>query len=117
VRVGRGVVVAAGLAIAVLAAAAAIGLQVTRPADLTEIGVVIRVDSVSLTDVRGFTIRTPDGRSVAFRVGQLQNGAQFPPGHLAEHAATAVPIVVTYRDEAGTKVAVRLEDAAASSPT
>ena len=61
--------------------------------------------SVSLTDVRGFAIRTPDGRTVEFRVGQLENGAQFPPGHLAEHQVDSVPIRVTYRDENGEHVA------------
>ncbi|HEV8547322.1 MAG TPA: hypothetical protein VGQ64_13585 [Candidatus Limnocylindrales bacterium] len=116
-RLGRRAAVAGGLAIALVAAAAVVAAIVSRPADRTQVGVVISVDSVSLTNVRGFTIRTPDGRTMVFRIGQLQNGAQFPPGHLAEHAATAVPIVVTYRDEAGANVAVRLEDAPTASPT
>jgi hypothetical protein len=106
----RQAVVLAVVAVALVAAAVLIGGSLARPADRTETGVVIAVDSVSLTDVRGFTIRTTDGRTVAFRVGELQNAAQFPPGHLGEHQATSTPIVVTYRDEAGERLAVRLED-------
>ena len=78
---------------------------------------MVSVDSVSLTNVRGFTIRTPDGRTVEFRIGQLENGAQFPPSHLNEHQVDAVPVRVTYRDENGEHVAIRLEDAPAASPS
>ena len=110
----RTAVVGVGLAIALLAVAAILVSTLGQPARQTETGVVIAVESVSLTDVRGFTIRTPDGRTVAFRVGDLENGAEFPPGHLGEHMATAVPVLVTYRDENGERVVVRLEDALAS---
>lgn len=111
---GRGAVVAVGLAVAVLAAVVLAATVLGQPAPKTEVGVVVAVDAVSLTNVRGFTIRTPDGRTVDFRVGRLENGAQFPPGHLAEHQATVVPISVTYRDENGEHVAIRLEDATAA---
>jgi hypothetical protein len=114
---GRRAIVGLGVALGVLAGILVVVTLVGRPAPRTEVGVVIAVDSVSLTNVRGFTIRTPDGRTVEFRVGQLENGAKFPPGHLAEHSATAVPILVTYRDENGERVAVRLEDAAAAAPS
>ncbi len=61
-------------------------------------------------------LRDPDadGRTVEFRIGQLENGAQFPPGHLGVHQADAVPVRVTYRDENGEHVAIRLEDAPAA---
>lgn len=110
---GRGAIVGLGLAVAVLAAVILAITVLGQPAPRTEVGVVIDVDAISLTNVRGFTIRTSDGRTVEFRVGRLENGAQFPPGHLAEHQATAVPIAVTYRDENGERVAIRLEDATA----
>jgi hypothetical protein len=110
----RAVVVAIGLAVAGVALLALLVATLAQPARQTETGVVIAVDSTSLTDVRGFTIRTPDGRTVAFRLGQLENGAEFPPGHLGEHMATAVPVLVTYRDESGERVVVRLEDAVAA---
>jgi hypothetical protein len=105
----------AGLAI--LAIVAVLVGALDRPADRTETGVVIGVDSVSLTDVRGFTLRTTDGRTVVFRIGELQNAGQFPPGHLGEHQATATPIVVTYREVSGERLAVRLEDAPATATT
>jgi hypothetical protein len=117
VRFGRRAVVVGGLIVALVAIAAVIVTSLGRPAPRTETGVVVAVNAASLTDVRGFTIRTADGRTVEFRVGQLENGAQFPPGHLGEHEATAVPIVVTYRDENGERVAIRLEDAPAPLST
>lgn len=116
-RLGRGAVVTLGLVIALAALAAVVVSSFAGPAMRTEVGVVTDVDAASLTDVRGFTIRTPDGRTVAFRIGVLENGAQFPPGHLGEHAATATPIRVTYREESGVLVAVRLDDAVAASPS
>ena len=51
------------------------------------------------------------GASVEFEIGDLENGAEFPPGHLVEHQATAQPVRVWYRTEGDAKVAVRLEDA------
>jgi hypothetical protein len=111
---GRRALVALGIVVAVVAVGAIVASAFGQPPRQTETGVVTAVDAASLTDVRGFTIRTPDGRTVTFRMGQLENGAQFPPGHLGEHMATAVPVVVTYRDEGGNRVAVRLEDAVAS---
>ena len=46
-------------------------------------------------------------------IGELENGDEFPPGHLAEHQATAEPVVVYYRVEGNERFAVRLEDAGA----
>ena len=75
------------------------------------VGIVSSIDSEGLTNVRGFTLLTPDGRDLEFTIGTLENGAQFPPGHLAEHQALASPIRVWYRTEDGALVAFRLEDA------
>jgi hypothetical protein len=112
---GRRAIVGLGVAVAVIAGLFVASSSLGRPAPRTELGVVVSVDAVSLTDVRGFAIRTADGRIVVFRVGSLENAAEFPPGHLAEHAVTAAPILVTYRDEDGEHVAIRLEDAASAS--
>lgn len=79
----------------------------TSPVD----GVVLHIDSTGLAAVQGFTLRTPDGHVYAFTLGQLDNGAQFPPGHLAEHQATGSPIRVSFRVEGGRLVVYRLEDA------
>jgi hypothetical protein len=117
VRLGRGVIVAGGVVVALAALALIVSSSFGRPASRTEVGVVIAVEAVSLTDVRAFTIRTADGRTIVFRVGVLENGAEFPPGHLGEHQATAAPIRVTYRDDGGEHVAIRLEDSPAAAPS
>ncbi|MGZ6269465.1 MAG: hypothetical protein ACXWMU_02695 [Candidatus Limnocylindrales bacterium] len=69
------------------------------------------IDSKGLADVRGFTLRAADGHVYAFTLGQLENGAQFPPGHLAEHQATGSPVRVSFRIERGQLVVYRLDDA------
>ena len=106
-------VVLVGLAIGVIA----LGLVVvsTLASRQTETGLVTDVQASGLTSVQGFTIRTDDGRTVAFKIGVLENGLQFPPGHLLEHRATGVKVVVTYRVENGALVAVRIEDAPGAS--
>ena len=98
------VVVAIAIATVALTALGGPGRQV-------ETGIVVAVDAVSLTDVRSFTIRTADGRTVNFRIGHLENASSFAPGHLAEHKVTLAPVRVTYVDESGGHVAVLIEDA------
>ena len=105
VGVGTGLLIAAGAIVVVLLS------TFGQAPSQTETGLVVAVDSTGLTNVRGFSIRTNDGRTVAFKVGILENGAEFPPGHLLEHAATGVRVVVTYRQENGELVAIRLDDA------
>jgi hypothetical protein len=74
-------------------------------------GVVIDVQRTSLVDVQGFTIRTEEGQEFEFRIGALENAAEFPPSHLGEHMADGVPVRVTF-DVAGTElVATHLDDA------
>ena len=73
-------------------------------------GVVVGVTSEGLDKVRGFSLRTPDGATIAFTIGNLENGAVFPPGHLGEHQATALPVRVWYRTEGAARVAIRIED-------
>lgn len=74
-------------------------------------GVIVRVESEGLDRVRGFTLRTSDGQTLEFELGTLERGAEFPPGHLAEHQATAQPVRVSYVTDGDTKLAVRIEDA------
>ena len=105
VGVGTGLLITAGAIVVVLLS------TFGQAPSQTETGLVVAVDSSGLTNVRGFSIRTHDGRTVAFKVGVLENGAEFPPGHLLEHAATGVRVVVTYRQENGVLVAIRLDDA------
>ena len=77
-------------------------------------GVLIHIDSTGLTQVTGFDMRTADGRTLAFKIGTLENGSQFPPGHLAEHLATSAPVRVWFRPQGSDLVVYRLEDAPAS---
>lgn len=77
-------------------------------------GVIVGVQSTGLTNVQSFDLRATDGQQLRFGLGQLENGVQFPPGHLAEHQLTAVPVRVWYRTAAdGGLLAIRLEDAPA----
>jgi len=77
-------------------------------------GVIVAVDSAGLSDVRGFTLRTNDGALMDFRLERLENATAFPPGHFAEHQATAEPVVVRYEGEGDALYAIRVEDAPAS---
>jgi hypothetical protein len=104
-----GVLVAIVVVAVVFAVVAAIVLG--GPSRRVETGIVVGVQATGLTLVQGFSIRTADGRTVDFRVGKLENGAAFPPGHLAEHRVSLVPVRVTYVDQDGGHVAIRLEDA------
>jgi hypothetical protein len=82
------------------------------PANSTAVdGVVVAVQSEGLDRVQGFTLRTAEGGTLTFSLSALENSAEFPPGHLVEHQATARPVRVWYRTEGGEKVAVKLEDA------
>jgi hypothetical protein len=79
-------------------------------------GVIVAVEATSLSDVRGFTLRTAGGFAFELRLGILENATAFPPGHLAEHQATSAPVLVWFRVENGERVAYRLEDALPSAP-
>jgi hypothetical protein len=74
-------------------------------------GVLTHIDAQGLSKVTGFTMRLADGREVPFRIGVLENGDQFPPGHLAEHLATSAPVRVWFRDDGSDRVVYRIEDA------
>jgi hypothetical protein len=106
----RGAILLASVVAVVLLAILAANV-LGGPGRRVETGIVVAVQATSLTSVQGFSIRTQDGRTVDFRVGALENGTQFPPGHLAEHKVSLVPIRVTYAQENGGPVAVRIEDA------
>ena len=74
-------------------------------------GVVIHVDSTGLDSVTAFTLRAVDGQTYRIVLGRLQNAAEFPPGHLVEHAANSEPILVSWLALGTTIIATRLEDA------
>jgi hypothetical protein len=97
--------------IAVVGLALVASIAFGGPGRRVETGVVVAVQATSLSAVQGFSIRTADGRTVDFRVGSIENATAFPPGHLGEHKVSLIPIRVTYVDQGGAHVAVRLEDA------
>jgi hypothetical protein len=100
------------VAVAVAAVAVVVLVVLAQAGDQRQsIGIVIDVDAAGLTEVRGFTLRTDAGEELDYRLGSLENGAEFPPGHLVEHVATAEPVLVFYREEGGDRVAYRIEDA------
>jgi hypothetical protein len=127
---------AAGLA-AILAFAMALGLGVAAcssapssssapagsvappPADLVSpvTGVLTHIDAAGLSKVAGFTLRLDDGREIAFRVGVLENGDVFPPGHLVEHFQAFSPIRVFFRRDGDALVVYRIEDGPTASPS
>jgi hypothetical protein len=74
-------------------------------------GVVTDIEATGLTEVTAMTLRTADGAQTTFRIGILENGVEFPPGHLTEHMATVAPVRVFFREEGGALVVYRLEDA------
>jgi hypothetical protein len=80
--------------------------------DKTVDGFVVDVQSTSLTQVDSFTLRTPEGETIVFRVGPLElDGGAFPAPHLREHMALNQAVAIAYREEDGEKVAYRLLDA------
>jgi hypothetical protein len=107
----RRLVVVLVVAVVVVAAVFAAATVLGGPGRKVETGIVVAVEASSLGNVQGFSIRTADGRTVDFRMGKLENATAFAPGHLAEHKVSLAPIRVTYVDESGGPVAVRLEDA------
>jgi hypothetical protein len=108
----RRLVVLLIVAAAVLILAVTAALILGGPGRKVETGIVVAVQATSLSNVQGFSIRTTDGRTVDFRMGTIEDATQFPPGHLAEHKVSLVPVRVTYVDGTDSdRVAVRLEDA------
>jgi hypothetical protein len=93
--------------------APATGTPVTAAATSPIDGLVIDLDAKGLSEVTGFTLRTNEGTEIVFRMGVLENGTQFPPGHLAEHMATSSPVRVFFRPEDGDLLVYRIEDAPA----
>ena len=110
-RAGRRLIIMLALAAGVVLLAVVGATVLGGPGRKVETGIVVAVEATSLSNVQGFSIRTTDGRTVDLRMGQIENATAFPPGHLAEHKVSLVPVRVTYIDEDGGPVAVRLEDA------
>ena len=107
----RRLIVLGLIVVVVIAVAFGASTVLGGPGRQVETGIVVSVEATSLSAVRGFSIRTVDGRTVDFRIVSIENAATFPPGHLAEHKVSLVPVRVTYVDRNGAHEAVRIEDA------
>jgi hypothetical protein len=80
-------------------------------------GIVIAVDAPA-GEVTGFTLRTQQGETSRFDIGELEaDGAAFAASHLVEHAVTLQPIAVGYRTHEARNVAHRLVDAPWVAPS
>ena len=80
-------------------------------------GIVVAVDA-SGGSVTAFTLRTPEGETIPFVIGELEvDGAAFAASHLVEHAVTLQPIAVAYRVVDGRNVVHRMVDAPWAAPT
>ena len=81
-------------------------------------GIVIGVQSDSLTTLDSFTVHTNDGKTLVFHVAPDANpGPQeaFVGGHLRSHMVAASQVKVYYREESGDLLATRIEDILAPS--
>jgi hypothetical protein len=77
-------------------------------------GVIIDVQASSLTELASFTLRENDGRTLIFRVAPEAAADPvegFFPGHMRTHAVAAEQVTVTYREEPGDLLALRLAHA------
>ena len=80
-------------------------------------GIVIAVDAPA-GEVTGFTLRTQQGETIPFVIGELEaDGAAFAAAHLVEHAVTLQPIAVGYRTQDARNVVHRLVDAPWAAPS
>jgi hypothetical protein len=123
IRGVRALVLLVAATVAVAAVVAACGPAGTPTSTASAVpvspvdGVVLTIDASGLSDVHGFTLRTASGTTLTFKIGSLENPTQFPPGHLAEHQANALPIRVSFVVGPDGLVAYRLEDAPRASPS
>jgi len=102
------------LALAALLLATVLAATGCEPTLHSETGIVTSVTSTSLVQVDGFTLRTPDGRTLTFSTRDLPyRDDGFPVQHLREHQALAQPVMVTYRVTDGRNDVVKLQDAPA----
>jgi hypothetical protein len=75
------------------------------------VGVPVDIEAEGFTKVTAFTIRTDTGEQLRLLMGTLENGAEFPPNHLAEHLAGSTRVRAFFRGEGVDRVVYRLEDA------
>ena len=100
----------------VLALVAGCSAAASQPQAKTQTarGVLLEVVSPSIQQVDRFTLRTDDGQLLSFVAAPDFNANAthaMTPGHMRQHMALADPVVVTFRDDNGTLVALSAIDA------
>ena len=76
-------------------------------------GVLIDVQSRSLTETVSISLRDANGATHIFRVSpQVAADPQHPTtaSHLREHMALGLPVLVEYQDDSAGSLAVRVTD-------
>ncbi len=97
--------------------AASLALAGCGASDEAAAGIVVAVDAPG-GQVSGFTLRSQQGETITFTIGDLQvDDVAFPAAHLTEHAVTGAPVAVEYRVVDGVNVARRLVDAPWAGPS
>jgi len=110
------VVIAIGIATALAVGTSRPACACVAPPSSPVDGIVISVNSTSLTDVHDFVLRVADGSNMTFVLGVLENATQFSPGHLKAHQASGTPVRVFFsRSSTDQLIVYRLEDAPVSS--
>ena len=79
-----------------------------KPSVKSVTGVVVDVQSSSLTTLDLLTIRAEDGTVLTFTSAERFVG--FTPSHLKEHLAFAVPVTVTFEAIEGNLVILSIDD-------
>jgi hypothetical protein len=98
--------------VVVVAVGAPVAWWFTREA--VTCGVVVGIDQASITDVRGFSLRTSEGVTSSYVIVPARLAPDsFVPGHLREHRALATPVCVRFRLAGSPAVALDLTDAPA----
>lgn len=83
--------------------------ELNRPAQVT--GSVIAIRAKPPLGVDSFDLLAQDGRTLTFKVGVLDiSPGGFDAPHLLTHQASGQAVVVSYRTEGTTLIAVRLAD-------
>jgi hypothetical protein len=71
------------------------------------------VEAPSIDKVDSFTLRSDEGQELHFVTAPYFNQGMthlMTPGHMRQHMALADPVLVTYRDDNGTLVALTAVD-------
>jgi protein SCO1/2 len=89
----------------------------TNAPTITASGVITAVDQPGVAEVDGFSLRTDDGSTITFAVGELDvSGSAHPASHFRSLMALSTPVRVTYRDQADEHVAIRVDELPAGAP-